>query len=274
MTLKKTVEPLPLVSKEKAESHMQEQMSADNMFISRLDFADRTLESISNQNNMSSRVSVDDGRLKLSPHNADNVWLLAKNDTEITSLSADVEFVSEAEISGLGLLIELNDDNRIERFRIVITHAIGHCDTGAPSCLGTYTDFITIKHQGSYGYTDGTLAGDIDLHESAQRPVSSKYIPPSENFKANFTIKFDRAAKKVIVKYGDKQGYFGVSSRFDDFSKVRAKFFIETQGWHVTGKSVFVDNVKINNQDFDDFSAPTLDTTKWKTGKFYYSGGY
>ncbi|OIR24395.1 hypothetical protein BGC33_03450 [Bathymodiolus thermophilus thioautotrophic gill symbiont] len=38
----------------------------------------KTFESISDKNDINSRISIENNRLKLSPQSLDNVWLLAK----------------------------------------------------------------------------------------------------------------------------------------------------------------------------------------------------
>ena len=196
---------------------------------------------------------------------------MAKNLTEITSLSADIEFVPEAKIDHLGLEIELNDGKQIERFRIVIAYGVNYCDTQMPSCIGIASDLVEVTYKGA-DYTKETLNGNTLLYQSSNRSESGEYIPPSGSFKATFTIALDKVAKKVVIKYGNKQGYFDISKLFTDFSQLQANFFIKTQGWKNSDKSVFVDNVKVNGQDFDDFSTSTLDSAKWKTGKFSYRG--
>ncbi|SFV88241.1 hypothetical protein MNB_SUP05-SYMBIONT-7-647 [hydrothermal vent metagenome] len=95
-------------------------------------------------------------------------------------------------------------------------------------------------------------------------------IAASATFSANLTIAFDKNNKKVVVKHGNELGHFDISNLFSDFNQVQSKFFINI--FDEDNKPAFVDNVKINNQDFDDFSATTLDTNKWKIGKFPYLG--
>ena len=258
---------LTLVEDTQAEKHMDVTI-----------FSNSTLESISNQNGIDSRISIDNGRLKLSPQNSEGVWLLAQNATEVTSLSADVEFLPDSEIAHLGLVIELKSDRSdwVERFRIGIGYGVSPCVLQIEECIDIVRDDILINSRRikrSHNYEYGTGL-DIELYHSAGRPMSADYMPPplSDLFRANFTIALDKIAKKVIVKYGNKQGYFDISSLFSDFSQVQVKFFIKTQDLSDSDQSVFVDNVKVNNQDFDDFSTPTLDAAKWKTGKFSYSG--
>ena len=196
--------------------------------------------------------------------------VISKNSTAITSLSADIEFAPKAKINHLGLEIELNDGKWIERFRIIIAYGINYCDTQMPSCVGITFDLVGVTYEGA-DYTREAFNGNATLYQSSNRPESEKYIPPLGSFKANFTIELDKTAKKVVIKYGNK-GYFDISKLFIDFSQLQANFFIKTQGRENSDKSVFVDNVKVNGQDFDDFSTPTLDSAKWKIGKFSYRG--
>lgn len=282
--IKKVDEPLTLVSASQAESHMDATIFSD---------ARPTFESVSDQNGIDSRISVEKGRLKLNPQTSESVWLLAKNPinniTEITSLSADVEFVPNARVADLGLVLELKDQSsKAMYFRIAFMDSEGSaCPPDAGGCITAYVNRIVINslYTGEFlskeplsvvkknaPYIKETLEKDNELYYNSGWKSDSPSPPLSGSFKANFTIKFDRTAKKVVVKHGDKQSYFDASKLFSDFSQVQAKFFIKAQDLIHSNESVFVDNVKINNQDFDDFSATTLDTTKWKTGKFSYSG--
>ena len=277
--IKTATEARTLVNSATAKAHIDATIFADMR---------PTFESVSNQDDIADRISIDNNRLKLSPQNSDgeSVWLLAKSDTEITSLSADVEFISKYAVAHLGLVLELNDGvNKAEYFRIVIMYTGSVCPPDANFCAAVAVNrvavnslylgelsasphtFLGIRLNDRPNYTKTTLEKDKNLYLDHN-------IPPSENFTANFTIEFDKAAGKVIVKHGDESGYFDISNLFSDFSQVQAKFFINmySRAFNNDNKSAYVANVQINNQDFDDFSASTLDTNKWKTGKFLYSG--
>ena len=272
----KTANSLTLVEADKAEKHMDSIISSERHIISLIspEYYNNTFESLSDQNDIGNQISIEDNRLKLSLQDSDNVWLLVKNTTEVTSLSADVEFVPKAKILHLGLLMELIIDKHIRRFHIVIERGVAQCFLDVTPCPNTVHDYIMITHGGS-PYVAETLDESILLYRSEDRPESEleKHILPSDSFKANFTIAFDKVAKKVIIKYGDKQGYFDMGDYFSSFTQqIQAKFFIKAQSINDSEESVFVDNVKVNGQDFDDFSTPTLDSTKWKIGKFSYRG--
>ena len=272
----KTADSLILVEADKAERHMDSIISSERHIISLIspEYYNNTFESLSDQNDINNQISIENNRLKLSLQDSDNVWLLVKNATEVTSLSADIEFVPKAKILHLGLLMELIIDKHIRRFHIVIERGVAQCFLDVTPCPNTVHDYIMITHGGS-PYVAETLDESILLYRSEDRPESEleKHMLPSDSFKANFTIAFDKVAKKVIIKYGDKQGYFDMGDYFSSFTQqIQAKFFIKAQSINDSEESVFVDNVKVNGQDFDDFSAPTLDNTKWKTGKFFYRG--
>ena len=275
--IKTATETITLVNSATAKAHIDATIFAD---------MHPTFESISNQDDIDSRISIDNSRLKLSPQNSDgeSVWLLAKSDTEITSLSADVEF-DGAYYSGL--VLELSDGvNKAEYFRIVITSGDG-CPPDADFCAAVVVCTIAVNslYLGELSASPHTFLG-IDLNDRPNytKTTLDKYkvlhsdyscnAPPSENFTATFTIELDKTDRKVIVKHGDESGYFDISNLFSDFSQIQAKFFINmySRAFNNDNKSAYVDNVQLNNQDFDDFSASTLDTNKWKTGKFLYSG--
>jgi hypothetical protein len=99
-----------------------------------------------------------------------------------------------------------------------------------------------------------------------------------------FSIEIDKQNKKVLVAKGNLSGFFDISNAvFGNLNNASVKFFIKHYSTNrsnasrnddtvVPFNSSYIDNVKINNQDFDDFSASTLNTNKWKTGKFSYLG--
>lgn len=245
--------------------------------------ANPAFEFVSNQKDISSRISIDNGRLKLSPQTSESVWLLAKNATKITSLSIDVKFNSGI-YSYLGPVLELRQANKIHYFRIVIMHTGSPCPPDAGGCTSQAVDRVAVNSlylgelptkyifsgltsNDKPNYTVSTLAKDKDLYYDDN-------IAASATFSANLTIAFDKNNKKVVVKHGNELGHFDISNLFSDFNQVQSKFFINmhNRAFNENNKPAFVDNIKINDQDFDDFSATTLDTNKWKIGKFPYLG--
>ena len=283
--IKTATEARTLVNSATAKAHIDATIFADMR---------PTFESISNQDDIDNYFSVENNRLKLSAQSLEgkSVWLLAKSDTEITSLSADFELLFYPDSTNfLGLVLELRDKEKIHYFRIVITHNFVYCpiynvcpavvidvervaiDTlylGNLSNANIFSTFSLPISPRATVYTRDTLEYEDLYYRRIDKPDVDEPHPPSSTYSANFTIEFDKNAQRVIVKYGDKSGYYDISNLFNDLNQVQAKFFINTYGSNE--EFHFVDNVQINNQDFDDFSASTLDTNKWKTGKFLYSG--
>ena len=281
--IKATTEARTLVNSATAKAHIDATIFADMR---------PTFESISNQDDIDSRISIDNNQLKLSPQNSngESVWLLAKTDTATASISADVKhgyegnFQSMAEIA---LILELKTTNAAHYFSIgadTFVCPTNFCDsngesqgaltvvTGGSQSKSSYLGKIIKIASGGYSYEKqeniAPYTGDTLEVVTMDGTANDGYAD------YEFSIELDKQNQRVNVTKDNLSGYFDISNAvFADLNNASTKFFIEYYSVRENQNiSSYVDNVQINNQDFDDFSASTLNPDKWKTGKFLYSG--
>ncbi|CAC9567374.1 hypothetical protein [uncultured Gammaproteobacteria bacterium] len=286
---------LTLVGNIQAEKHMDATIFSD---------VHPTFESISTQEALN-RLKISDGKLEIMPEstsavNDRNIWLLAQSDSKITSISADVQHGYEGNYSSMtkiSLILELKTTKNVHYFSISADTFV--CDSSYCNSDGKSEGMLTVVTGGSQS-NHNYLGEIIKVNSSGysykkQENITSytgeklEEVTMGGDTKGEFTdykfsIKIDKQNKKVLVAKGNFSGFFDISNAvFGNLNNASVKFFIKHYSTNrsnasrnddtvVPFNSSYIDNVKINNQDFDDFSASTLNTNKWKTGKFSYLG--